>query len=114
MVLGSFGWFWLILAGFGWLWVVLAGFGRLCVLKLTVSNNTSYDFKKMGVQKVMNDCILKSTETTKVIKNDGVAIFITDEELNAFSYEKTLKQEVVPLILKHWHKHTYALFAALL
>ena len=94
--------------------MVLAGFGRLRVLKLTVSNNTSYDFKKMGVQKFMNDCILKSTETTKVIKNDGVAIFITDEELNAFSYEKTLKQEVVPLILKHWHKHAYALFAALL
>ena len=33
----------------------------------------------------MNVRILKSTETTKVIKNDGVAIFITDEELNAFS-----------------------------
>ena len=54
----------------------------------------------MGVQKFMNVRILKSTETTKVIKNDGVAIFITDEELNAFSYEKTLKQEIVSSDLK--------------
>ena len=50
-----------------------------------VSNNTSYDFKKMRVQKFMNDHILKSTETTKVSKNDDVATFVTDEELSAFS-----------------------------
>ena len=43
----------------------------------------------------MNDCILKSTETTKVSKNDGVAIFVTDEELSAFSYEQTVKAKVV-------------------
>ena len=29
----------------------------------------------------MNDRILKSTETTKVSKNDDVAIFVTNEEL---------------------------------
>ena len=62
-----------------------------------VSNNTSYDFKKMRVQKFMNDRILKSTETTKVSKNDGVAIFVTDEELGAFSYEKTVMAKVVSL-----------------
>ena len=28
-----------------------------------VSNNTCYDFKKMGVQKFINDSILKSTDT---------------------------------------------------
>ena len=44
-----------------------------------VSNNTPYDFKKMRVQKFMNDRILKSTETTKVSKNDEVAIFVTNE-----------------------------------
>ena len=33
-----------------------------------VSNNTSYDFKKMRVQKFMNECILKLTETTRVSK----------------------------------------------
>ena len=44
-----------------------------------VSNNTYYDFKKMRVQKFMNDRILKSTETTKVSKNDEVAIFVTNE-----------------------------------
>ena len=65
-----------------------------------VSNNTSYDFKKMRVQKYMNDRILKSTETTKVSKNDDVAIFVTDEELSAFSHEKTVKAKVVSTDLK--------------
>ena len=36
----------------------------------------------------MNDCISKSAETTKVSKNDDVAIFVTNEELSAFSFEK--------------------------
>ena len=53
-----------------------------------VSNNTSYDFKKMKVQKFMNDRILKSTETTKISINYDFAIFFTDKELSAFSYEK--------------------------
>ena len=48
-----------------------------------LSNNTSYDFEKMSVQKFMNDRILKSTETTKVSKNDDVAIFVTDEGLSS-------------------------------
>ena len=65
-----------------------------------VSNNTSYDFKKMRVQKFMNDCIMKSTETTKVSKNDDVAIFVTDEELNAFSYERPVKAEFFFIDLK--------------
>ena len=45
----------------------------------------------------MNDCILKSIETAKFSKNDEVAIFVTDEELSAFSYEKT---EFVSIDLK--------------
>ena len=53
-----------------------------------VSSNTYYDFTKMRVQKFMNDRILKSTETTKISINDDVAIFLTDKELSAFSYEK--------------------------
>ena len=65
-----------------------------------VSSNTSYDFKKMRVQKFMNDRILKSTETNKVSKNDDVAIFVTNEELSAFSYEKTVKAKVVSIDLK--------------
>ena len=65
-----------------------------------VSNNTSYDFKKMRIQKFMNDRILKSTETTKVSKNDDTAIFVTDEELSAFSYEQTVKAKVVSIDLK--------------
>ena len=65
-----------------------------------LSNNTSYDFEKMRVQKFMNDRILKSTETTKVSKNDDVAIFVTDEGLSSFSYEKTLKVEFVSVDVK--------------
>ena len=37
---------------------------------------------------------MKSIETTKVSKND-VAVFVTDEELNAFSCEKTVKAKHV-------------------
>ena len=65
-----------------------------------VSNNTSDDFKKMRVRKFMNDRILKSTETTKVSKNDDVAIFVTNEELSDFSYGKTVKAKVVSIDLK--------------
>ena len=63
-----------------------------------VSNYTSFDFKKMRFQKFMNDCILKLTEITKVSKND-VTIFLTHEELSAFSYEKTVKAKVVAIDL---------------
>ena len=65
-----------------------------------VSNNTPYDFKKMRVQKFMNDRILKSTETIKVSKNDDLTIFVTNEELSAFSHEKTVKAKVVSIDLK--------------
>ena len=36
MVLGGFGWFWVVLAGFGWFWVVLGGFGMFRVLVPTI------------------------------------------------------------------------------
>ena len=65
----------------------------LSSLKDEISNNTSYDFKKMRVQKFNNDRILKSMGTTKVSKNDDVAIFVTEEKLNAFSCEKTAKEK---------------------
>ena len=61
---------------------------------------TSYDVKKMGVGKFVNDHILKSTETAKVSKNDDVAIFATDVELSAFSYEKAVTAKVVSIDLK--------------
>ena len=46
-----------------------------------VSNNTFYDFKKRIVQKYIDDRILKSTETTKISKNDDVATLVTEEKL---------------------------------
>ena len=60
-----------------------------------VSNNISYDFKKMRVQKFMNDCISKSAETIKVSKNDDVAIFVTNEKLSTFSYGKTVNAKIL-------------------
>ena len=46
-----------------------------------VSNNTFCDFKKRRVQKYIDDRILKSTETTKISKNDDVATLVTEEKL---------------------------------
>ena len=46
-----------------------------------VSNNTFYDFKKRRAQKYIDDRILKSTETTKISKNDDVATLVTEEKL---------------------------------
>ena len=46
-----------------------------------VSNNTFYDFKKRRVQNYIDDRILKSTETTKISKNDDVATLVTEEKL---------------------------------
>ena len=54
----------------------------------------------MGVGKFVNDHILKSTETTKVSENNDVAIFVTDVELSAFSYENAVTAKVVSIDLK--------------
>ena len=35
MVVGGFGWFWVVLGGFGWFWMVLGGFGWFHVLVTT-------------------------------------------------------------------------------
>ena len=43
----------------------------------------------------MNNRILKATETAKLSRNNDVAIFVTDKEFSAFSYEETVKAEVV-------------------
>ena len=43
----------------------------------------------------MNECILKATETAKLSRNNDVAIFVTDKEFSTFSYEETVKAEVV-------------------
>ena len=59
----------------------------------------------------MNDRILKATETAKLSRNNDVAIFVTDKEFSTFSYEETVKAEVVFNDLK---THTYVLFAELL
>ena len=48
----------------------------------------------------MNDCISKSAETTKVSKNDDVAIFVTNEKLSTYSYGKTVKAKIVSFDFK--------------
>ena len=54
----------------------------------------------MRVQKFMNDCISKSAETTKVSKNDDVAIFVTNEKLSTYSYGKTVNAKIVSFDFK--------------
>ena len=54
----------------------------------------------MRIQKFMNDRNLKSNEIMKGSKNDDVTIFVTDEELIAFSYERFVKTKVVSIDLK--------------
>ena len=47
----------------------------------------------MRVQKFKDGRSLKSTETTKVLKNYDVDIFVTYEEVSASSYEKSVKEK---------------------
>ena len=74
---------------------------RLRIRKGMIKDETgSIEIVQTIFQKFMNDRILKSAETTKASKNDDVAIFVTDEELSAFSYEKTVKAKVVSIDFK--------------
>ena len=53
VVVGGFGWFWLVLAGFGWLWVVVGGFGSFLVLVCTLKSYpalTSLKIKVNGIR----------------------------------------------------------------
>ena len=55
----------------------------------------------------MDDCILKSTETTKISKNDDIATFVTDEKL----MEKTVRTKFVSTdhnILTHSYLCSFA------
>ena len=44
----------------------------------------------MRIQKFMNNCILKSAESTTVTENNNINIELTDDELNASPFEKKM------------------------
>ena len=56
-----------------------------------ISNNNCYNFKKIRIRKFMNNPILKSAESTTVTKNNNINIELTNDELNASSFEKNCK-----------------------
>ena len=64
------------------------------------SNNNCYDFKKMRIPKFMNNRILKSTESTIVTENSNINIELTDDELNASSFEKIVNAKIVKIDAK--------------
>ena len=53
----------------------------------------------MRAQKFMDDCNLKTTDILTVTQNDRVDISVTDDEINASSYEKPVKTKVVSVDL---------------
>ena len=65
-----------------------------------ISNKNCYDLKKMRIQKFMNNCILKSTESTTVTKNNNFNIELTDNELNASTFEKVVNVKFVKIDAK--------------
>ena len=60
-----------------------------------ISNNNCHDLKKMKIQKFMNNCILKSTESTTVTENSNINIELTVDELNASPFEKIVNAKIV-------------------
>ena len=64
------------------------------------SNNNCYDLKKMRIQKFMNNRILKSTESTIVTESSNINIELTDDELNASSFEKIVSAKIVKIDAK--------------
>ena len=65
-----------------------------------ISNNNCYDLKKMRIQKFMNNRILKSTESTIVTESSNINIELTDDELNASSFEKIVSAKIVKIDAK--------------
>ena len=48
----------------------------------------------------MNNCILKSTESTKVTENNKIDIELTDDELNVSPFEKIVNAKIVKIDAK--------------
>ena len=58
-------------------------------------------FKKMRIQKFINNRILKSTESTTVSENSNINIELTDDELNASIFEKIVNAKIVKIDTRH-------------
>ena len=48
----------------------------------------------MRIQKFMNNRILKFAESTRVTENSNINIELTDDELNASSFEKIVNAKI--------------------
>ena len=59
-----------------------------------VKNSLCYNITKVGIQKFMDNRILKTTETITVTQNDKVNIEVTDDELSASTFQKKVKAKV--------------------
>ena len=60
-----------------------------------ISNNNCCDLKKIRIQYFTNNRILKSAESTAVTENSNINIELTDDELNAFPFEKIVNVKIV-------------------
>ena len=65
-----------------------------------ISNNNCYDLKKMRIQMFINNCILKSTESTTVTENNNINTKLTNDELNASPFEKVANPKIVKIDAK--------------
>ena len=65
-----------------------------------ISNNNCYDLKKMRIQMFINNCILKSTESTAVTENNNINTKLTDDELNPSPFEKVANPKIVKIDAK--------------
>ena len=65
-----------------------------------ISNNNCYDLRKMRIQMFINNCILKSTESTTVTENNNINTKLTDDELNASPFEKVANPKIVKIDAK--------------
>ena len=57
-------------------------------------------FKKMRIQKFMNNRILEFIESTIITENNNINIELTNDELNAFPFEKNVNTKIVKIDAK--------------
>ena len=62
-----------------------------------MKNNLSYNLTKLRIQKNLDNPVLKTTVTTTATQNDKANIEVTDDELNASAFQKSVEAKVVKI-----------------
>ena len=62
-----------------------------------MKNNLSYNLTKLRIQKNLDRPVLKTTVTTTATQNDKANIEVTDDELNASAFQKSVEAKVVKI-----------------